>query len=329
MLHGISDKDKCEIFACYAEYLLMGKNLKYMRIKSSTAQRYLVAAAKLFPVDPRRDEFGNIHPIFSQIWTEAKRWEQMPNRREPLTKTMIHKLLDLSKHSPDSRYEAITDWLVVGLSAGLRISEYGQPTSKLYEHNLDKFEKAINGAAKGFLLKDIVFRGKNDKYINNSKHKKLDIECIDTVTLRWRFQKNNQNGQKIKFGRNDKDTSLCPVRALLRIRQRAQTLNISDDTPVAVFSYNNKTSFVTSGLVNKIIKHAAKLQYGENLPDEELKKFTPHSVRVGAAVLLDEAGESGVFIKKRLRWRSDTFMDYLRNTFIAAKQHIQAMFSTS
>ena len=115
----------------------------------------------------------------------------------------------------------------------------------------------------------------------------------------------------------------------MRICQRAQALNIYEDNPVAVFSQNNKTSFVTSGLVDKIIKHAAKLQYGENSPDEELKKFTPHSVRVGAAVLLYKAGESGVFIKKRVCWRSDTFIDYLRNTFNAAKQHIQAIFKTN
>ncbi len=36
---------------------------------------------------------------------------------------------------------------------------------------------------------------------------------------------------------------------------------------------------------------------------------------------MDENDMSSLFIRKRLRWRSDTFMDYLRNTFAIAKKH--------
>ena len=46
---------------------------------------------------------------------------------------------------------------------------------------------------------------------------------------------------------------------------------------------------------------------------KELSKFTAYSVRVGACVNLHSQGESGENIKFRLRWRSDSFMMYLRN----------------
>ena len=48
-----------------------------------------------------------------------------------------------------------------------------------------------------------------------------------------------------------------------------------------------------------------------------LLQYTPHSVRIGACILLYEQGKSTVFIKHRLRWKPDTFMDYI----YAIQQH--------
>ncbi len=62
-----------------------------------------------------------------------------------------------------------------------------------------------------------------------------------------------------------------------------------------------------------------------DMADEVLKLYTPHSLRIGACVLLYEKGKSAVFIKDRLRWKSDTFMDYLRDTTIVARQHAAAL----
>ena len=55
---------------------------------------------------------------------------------------------------------------------------------------------------------------------------------------------------------------------------------------------------------------------------------TPHLIRIGACVLLHEHGHSTVFIKNRLRWKSDTFMDYLRDTVSLARKHAASLFST-
>ena len=114
---------------------------------------------------------------------------------------------------------------------------------------------------------------------------------------------------------------MCPVRAALRFRRRAQLHLPNPDCPIAVFSHNNNISYVTSDLVSLFIKKSARLFFGDDLPDYLLKKFTPHSSRVGACVFMDENDMSSLFIRKRLRWRSDTFMDYLCNTFAIAKKH--------
>ena len=54
----------------------------------------------------------------------------------------------------------------------------------------------------------------------------------------------------------------------------------------------------------------------------------PHSIRIGACVVLHEHGHSAVFIKNRLRWKSDTFMDHLRDTVSLARKHAASPFST-
>ena len=62
-----------------------------------------------------------------------------------------------------------------------------------------------------------------------------------------------------------------------------------------------------------------------NISDEELKLISTHSIRVYACVLLSEAGKDGPYIKLRLRWLSNCFEIYLRNTNIIADQHNEAL----
>ncbi len=50
-------------------------------------------------------------------------------------------------------------------------------------------------------------------------------------------------------------------------------------------------------------------------------KFSCHSIRVWACVLLHEAGKKGDYIRKRLRWLSHCYRVYLRNTQTMAQQH--------
>ena len=56
-----------------------------------------------------------------------------------------------------------------------------------------------------------------------------------------------------------------------------------------------------------------------------LKKFTPHSPRVGACVLLHTVGKLPDYIKKRLRWKSDSYEDYLRHIDQVATDHVKAI----
>ena len=50
--------------------------------------------------------------------------------------------------------------------------------------------------------------------------------------------------------------------------------------------------------------------------------FTPHSSNLGDFVILDEKCTPGIFIQKCLCWRLKSFMDYLHNTIVLFKHHI-------
>jgi hypothetical protein len=57
----------------------------------------------------------------------------------------------------------------------------------------------------------------------------------------------------------------------------------------------------------------------------ELSYFSCHSFWVWAAVLLNEAGEDGDTIRIQLRWLSEAYRIYLRNTEHRADLHNKAL----
>eukprot|EP00957_Ditylum_brightwellii_P042891 3247012-Ditylum_brightwellii.AAC.1 len=73
-----------------------------------------------------------------------------------------------------------------------------------------------------------------------------------------------------------------------------------------------------------ILQSVAKSLY--NLTNlEDTRRFSSHSIRVGACVLLHSLGKDGEFIKLRLHWKSETFRFYLRSTTLLVGQHCSAV----
>ena len=61
------------------------------------------------------------------------------------------------------------------------------------------------------------------------------------------------------------------------------------------------------------------------IPDQELKLYSTHLLRVTAANLLHEAGKDGSYIKLRCRWKNDCYDIYLCNTAKIRQQHAEAL----
>ena len=76
--------------------------------------------------------------------------------------------------------------------------------------------------------------------------------------------------------------------------------------------------------IKNILQESAKHVY-KMTSKEDLDKFTSHSIRVMACVILHSQNMSSEDIKFRLRWRSDSFRMYLRNIIEIAERHKNAI----
>jgi hypothetical protein len=117
------------------------------------------------------------------------------------------------------------------------------------------------------------------------------------------------------------------VRAMLRIAKRAHRLQLPALYPAAVY-FDPRTSShlkITGRCVTTFLRSVARSVYKLPATSPQLNLWSPHSIRVTAANLLHQARFSDSFIENCLRWKSDSFLMYLRNTFYTADQHSKAL----
>ena len=95
----------------------------------------------------------------------------------------------------------------------------------------------------------------------------------------------------------------------------------SSDEPLGVYkNASGKTNYFTSKHMENLLQRAAIADH--DLTDSaEISLYTSHSLRVWAAALLNHYGCMGPYIQIRLRWKSETFLSYLRNTHAIADKH--------
>lgn len=309
------------VLACYAVSLVQGQTIRGTVIRYKTVTNYLTAAYKLFidrriPYQDKIDKTDYVAIILKAI----RDYEGQAKRRNMITDPMTRHMAEQGRRAkPDSAVDAMTDWLMLGRYAGLRKSEWCQS-------NLDSYERIKRWPGKpamAFIAADFTFLGKNEEILRAHE---LTDDLVHYVTICWRHQKNKQHGQKITFARDPADPRFCPVRAALRIYLRSLRLQVPPHEPVGVFRDTDGTRrFITDTMVASYFRDAASkvLRIKRDSPDLQL--WSTHSLRVTAANLLHRKQMSDSFIQSRLRWRSNTFLDYLRNTIYAAETQAKAL----
>ncbi len=110
---------------------------------------------------------------------------------------------------------------------------------------------------------------------------------------------------------------------------RATHLGQPDNMPVACYR-TKKTPllYITGSRIATLIRKAVK-KVRPSTSSNDIKKYSAHSIRVWACVLLDEAGMSPSFIQKHLRWLGDSFKMYLRDTKAIQDKHLAALQTAS
>ena len=105
------------------------------------------------------------------------------------------------------------------------------------------------------------------------------------------------------------------------MRELGQTVN----QPMSVFENNlGQTKYLTGNKIAELLQSLARSTHPDMMLDE-VSRFSSHSGRVWAVVLLDEAGKLPDFIKSRLRWLRGSYRTYLHDTSVIQCQHIDAL----
>jgi hypothetical protein len=99
------------------------------------------------------------------------------------------------------------------------------------------------------------------------------------------------------------------------------------DHPASVYRnpHNSMRRLVTASHVAAFLRQVAHKVFDIPTDHKDLLAWSCHSIRVTAANLLHRAKFSDSYIKNHLRWRSDTFLVYLRNTFHTTSQLTKAI----
>ena len=78
--------------------------------------------------------------------------------------------------------------------------------------------------------------------------------------------------------------------------------------------------YITASCIAFLFWDAAKAVH-LSLTKAELSRYSAHSLRVWACVLLDEAGMAPKFVKSRLQWMGNSFRMYLCDTGVIQDKH--------
>jgi len=299
---------------CYTHSLAQGNTIHSRVVSTQCIKQYLKAARiQKSPNSLTNSDELTYPPLIQNVLAEHNRWKTVPNKREPITMNMFNHWYELSRHEhPDSFQSATFDWYCIGMLAGFRKSEWLQDSYEYTKSN--DFKRNVDNSVIAFIASDFTFSTTPSHLLK--PHERI----FPQLHITRRFQKNNQNGQTITFTHNITNPKFSPVLAAQRILARAKRLQIPHNHPIAVFANKNKIQYIHHSMIDKSIRACASTVYNITCK-KKLQLYSTHSIRVGACVLLHSVQPDPLYIQFRLRWRSTSFIQYLRNTPKLASLH--------
>ena len=309
-----------QLTSIYIKFLQFGVNYTNKDgLRAQTLVGYAGAIGNLFrlrgfcpPIDTSDpDNYGGT------LKNNHRKEEDIAVQRYPLTAAIFAELGKRSEKSKsdDSEQCLIFNVTCMGRFIGPRAGEYSQTSPNKIDYHTYPSGKTV---IKAFTANDFVFYDKDGNIIDILNEDSL--ETAIKVRITWRIQKNRQNGENKTLSAEPTCPKLCPVRAAIKIVLRARRLGQPDDLPVACYWQKKKFSYLTGTRVAALYRQAAKA-VNPRISKDDLSRYSAHSLRVWACVLLDEAGCTPEFIKSRLRWKGNSFRMYLRDTGVIQDKH--------
>jgi len=322
----------------YAQHVAGSGSLQGRAVRCETIKKYVADAASLMinlanlEYDPRW-EAGSVRVYASHlqaIFKEVQRFEEIPDRREPFTIEMLDSMHTdtYGHHTEDSVFNSLRDWFVVGLHAGQRKIEWAQDANV---HSLADVQVIDGFGTAAFTIRDVRWELVSGQRIRGANILSHDPSTIKACWLKWRTQKNRNNGEERMFTRPPPGSKYSFILSMYRIVQRFVRLvgATNFDAPLAVArDCDDTVRPITSAHVCTVMRHVAAVvyNYDPSKPADAaaLQKWSCHSLHVGACVILHAMGFTDTQIQWILRWKSLAFWAYLRNIAILTDHHAAA-----
>ena len=302
----------------YTKLVIEGKNIRNKEcIRSETVKDYIVDVNKLFtlrqlpvPVPNFSDRTNAVATLIDNL----KKEEVVANQRSPLTPAIVAKIITSGKDADPTSLEALMyDIIVISREIGPRAAEISQRKANAPDYHTYPSGKTVIKAicADWWTLYD-----GSENIIQEPSS-----PDISKATIRWKIQKNRRNGEQLTYINNAGCTLFSVPRAVISMIKRARLLEQPDSLPLAVYkSKVGQTKYLTARVLTSYLRKIAKKVH-PTWTDEQINKISAHSLRVWACILLHEAGKGGDYIRKRLRWLSEAYRVYLRDSSTLASKH--------
>lgn len=316
-----NDRSEIEsIMSRYVVFLLDGFTINGIKILVDTIKGYMGEVNKHYDVQGYNKPFHiKADSKAALLLREQAKFEDEPARRSPLNIKMIVKMYELSKEDPLSFAACIYDFSGSGCFGGFREQEFAMESKTKIRYFIKPDGTKV---IRAFTRRNFIFYDSDGARISDILSSREDAADIGH---RYEVQKNRMNGQVIKYHRVPNYPQYCAVELGISIVERAHNLGQGLDDPLCVYQDSKgRKRYLTGTDVTKYYRFIAQL-VTPNISSEELKLISTHSIRVTACVLLNEAGKDGSYIKLRLRWLSNCFEVYLRNTDTITAQHNEAL----
>ena len=308
----------------YVNSLLDGYSINRESITVGTIGGYMRAVNLYYKTfglpEPWQKSSGNNAAV---LLKDQSKFEEKGEKREPLHHKVIALMLKLAQNGSNLGFrKSIWLWTALARYGGFRRQEFAMEKKNEIQVYIKPNGELV---VRAFCLRNFLFYDK-DGLLISYKEVLANHSVAHQTGQHYEIQKNRMNDQIIKQNRDISCPELCPVELAIKIVDLAVKLGVKTPTdPLGVFqSDDGDILYLTGDQITKYYRYVTRLVF-PSISDADLRLFSCHSVRVLAAVLLHEAGKDGPYIKLRLRWLSDCFQIYLRNTTRICAQHTAAL----
>jgi len=322
----------------YAQHVAGSGSLQGRAVRCGTIKNYVADAASLMihlgqlEYDPRWQP-GSIQkfdPKLDAIFKEVLRFEAKANRREPFTIEMLDSMHTdaYGVFHEDSVFNSLRDWFVIGLHCGPRLSEWAQDGSV---HSIAQVAIADGFGTRAFTLRNVRWQLLNGTRLHGALILPYAPTDIKACWLQWDTQKNGCNGEERLFTQPPPGSHYSMIFSMYRVVCRFVRLVGATNYTAPLGIAKDDSDFVrpitATDITTTMRTIAARVYHYDPSKKEDalaLQKWSSHSLRVGACVILHSMGFTETQIQWLLRWRSLAFMSYLRNIAVLTDKHAVA-----